>query len=166
MKSTLLRFRLSMPVLLLTVVPLAHAAQPFSGADKEFAGKVSQGGMYEVAASKLASGKAQSQKVKDIANTEVHDHDLVNSKLAKIATAAGIKVSGRLNSTFQQRLKKLSSVSGTDFDAAYIADMKEIHNNDEKLFAQEAVDGSGGFKPFAAETDMIVKRHIGTLAAQ
>ena len=41
--------------------------------------------------------------------------------------------------------------------------MKQIHDNDEKLFAQEAKDGSGDFKPFAAETDKIVKRHIGAL---
>ena len=52
-----------------------------------------------------------------------------------------------------------------DFDAAYIEDMKQIHDKDEKLFAQEAKDGSGDFKPFAAETDKIVKRHIGALDA-
>jgi putative membrane protein len=40
-------------------------------------------------------------------------------------------------------------------------EMAAIHDKDEKLFAQEALDGSGDYKSFAAETDPIVKRHIG-----
>jgi putative membrane protein len=31
------------------------------------------------------------------------------------------------------------------------------------LFAQEAIDGSGDYKVFAGETDLIVKRHIGAI---
>jgi putative membrane protein len=140
-------------------------AVPPSSADKVFAGKVSQGGMYEVEASKVAEQKAVAQDVKDVAVAEVHDHGLVNRKLKGIAESAGIAVAGQLNATFQQRLDKLKSVSGAQFDAAYISDMQEIHDKDEKLFAQEAADGSGDFKGFAAETDLIVKRHIGTLKA-
>ncbi len=134
-----------------------------SETDKTFTGKVSQGGMYEVEASKLAEGEAVAQDVKDLAFTEVHDHDLVNRDLKKIATASGVSVAGTLNSTFQQRLAKLEDFSGADFDRAYITDMQQIHDMDEKLFAQEAVDGSADYKAFAARTDLIVKRHIGAL---
>jgi putative membrane protein len=38
-----------------------------------------------------------------------------------------------------------------------------IHDKGEKLFAQEAIDGSDDYKSFAAETDPIVKRHIGAI---
>lgn len=72
-------------------------------------------------------------------------------------------MSSALNTTFQQRLEKLKSVSGPEFDAAYIADMEEIHDNDQKLFAQEAMEGSDKFKTFAHQTDLIVRRHIGAL---
>jgi putative membrane protein len=119
--------------------------------------------MYEVEASRLAERKADAQDVKDQASTEVHDHELVNAKLKRIATAHGITVAPLLNQTFQQRLAKLKNYSGTAFDSAYIADMDQIHDNDEKLFAQEAINGSAGFRPFAHETDLIVKRHIGSL---
>jgi putative membrane protein len=138
------------------------AATPASDADKAFVGKVSQG-MYEVEASKAAEQKAVAQDVKDVASSEVHDHELVNAKLKKIATAHGILVAAQLNAQFQQRLEKLKSNSGPAFDAAYIADMQQIHDKDEKLFAQEAMDGSADFKSFAHETDLIVKRHIGAL---
>jgi putative membrane protein len=54
-------------------------------------------------------------------------------------------------------------VPTADFDAAYIQDMEQIHDNDEKLFATEATDGSPAYKAFAHQTDLIVKRHIGAL---
>jgi putative membrane protein len=144
-------------------VSLLHAGEPASEADKVFVGKVSQGGMYEVEASKLAEQRATAADVKDVATAEVHDHDGVNEALKKIATAAGIDIATELNAEFKARLEKLSSTPPADFDAAYIEDMKQIHDKDEKLFAKEAEEGSESFKAFAHETDRIVKRHIGSL---
>ena len=156
-----------MKTLLLAALALAtpaalHAATA-SDTDKAFVAKVSQGGDYEVAASKVAAMRATAQDVKDQANTEVHDHTLVGAKLKRISAAAGVPIAPTLNPEFATRLAKLKANSKADFDAAYLEDMKQIHDNDEKLFAQEAQDGSGAFKTFAAETDLIVKRHIGSL---
>jgi putative membrane protein len=148
-------------LLLFTTLPLNAA----SDVDSTFVGKVSQGGAYEVAASQYAETRAQAQDVKDLAVAEVHDHTLVGNKLKKISAAAGIPIALTLNTEFQQRLDKLKSTPKADFDAAYLDDMKSIHDKDEKLFAQESNDGTGAFKAFAAETDRIVKRHIGTLNA-
>lgn len=153
---------LSLAAAFLIAVPAVNAA-PATDTDKTFVGKVSQGGAYEVAASKLAEQMATSQKVKNLALTEVQDHDQVNMKLKKLAAAHQIPVAPKLNAEFQQRLDKLKAISGAAFDAAYITDMQQIHDKDEKLFAQENIDGSADFKPFAYETDMIVKRHIGAL---
>jgi putative membrane protein len=147
----------------ISFVSALYAVDPWSEADRVFVGKVSQGGMYEVEASKVAGQKATAPDVKDVAVMEVHDHGLVNRELKNIATAKGIPVSPALNATFQQRLEKLKSVSGPEFDAAYIADMEEIHDKDQKLFAKEAMEGSDKFKTFAQQTDLIVKRHIGAL---
>jgi putative membrane protein len=145
------------------IAALLFAAAP--AVDTTFVGKVSQGGAYEVAASQYAVLHAQAQDVKDLASTEVHDHTLVGNKLKKTSAEAGISIAPTLNPEFQQRLAKLKSAGPADFDAAYLTDMKAIHDKDEKLFAQEASEGTGAFKPFAAETDRIVKRHIGALNA-
>jgi putative membrane protein len=154
---------LTMALAPISLVSVLYALEPASEADKVFVGKVSQGGMYEVEASKIAEQRATAPDVKDLAVMEVHDHSLVNSELKKIATEKGIPVSPALNATFQQRLEKLKTVSRPEFDAAYIADMEEIHDNDQKLFAQEAMEGSDKLKTFAHQTDLIVKRHIGAL---
>jgi putative membrane protein len=140
-----------------------YAASPATETDKTFVGKVSQGGMYEVEASKVAEMKAIAPDVKDQANTEVHDHELVGKELKKVSMAAGVPFASTLNPMFQQRLEKLKATPAAEFDAAYIEDMNQIHDMDEKLFAQEALDGSGDFKGFAGRTDLIVKRHIGSL---
>ncbi len=159
---------LSLLTLAACTVPVLDAAPAAafadaSAADKAFVAKVSQGGMYEVEASQVAATRAQAPDVKDLALTEVHDHTGVGSNLKKLCTGSGIPVSATLNPEFSARLAKLKSASPSGFDAAYIADMQSIHDKDEKLFAQEANDGSASFQPFAHQTDLIVKRHIGAL---
>ena len=150
--------------LALLLVPTAlQAFATASDADKTFVGKVSQGGAYEVAASQYAETKAVAPDVKDLAVMEVHDHTLVGNNLKRIAAATGIPIAPSLNAEFKDRLAKLKAVSAAGFDAAYVADMQSIHDKDEKLFAQEAEEGSESFKTFAHETDLIVKRHIGAL---
>ncbi len=138
-------------------------AAPSTDTDQTFVAKVSQGGAYEVAASKFAVQHATMPDVKDQALAEVHDHTLVGDELKRISTSAGIQIAPQLNPEFSARLAKLKSAVGPGFDAAYIDDMKSIHDKDQKLFAQEAMDGSEAFKTFAHQTDLIVKRHIGAL---
>lgn len=147
----------------LAITAGAWAAGTATDADKTFVGKVSQGGMYEVEAGKLAETRATAPDVKDLGVMEVHDHEGVNARLKKIAAATGVPVAGKLNAEFQARLDKLKAVSASEFDAAFVADMELIHDGDEKLFAQEAEDGSEAYKGFAHATDLIVKRHIGAL---
>lgn len=146
-----------------TALAAIAAADP--SVDSVFVGTVSQGGRYEVEASTLALRRATAADVKDLAAAEVHDHELVNAKLKRLADGAGIRIAPLLNTTFQQRLAILRASAPADFDKAFIADMKQIHDKDEKLFAKEAEEGSAAFKPFAHQTDLIVKRHIGALSA-
>ncbi len=134
------------------------AAQQASATDTAFVGKVSQGGMYEVEASKFAVERAKDPQVKQIAITEVHDHENVNGELKTLAAKESLPVAAKLNPEFSARLKTLEGAE--DFDAAYLKDMAAIHDKDEKLFAQEATEGTEAWKQFAAKTDAIVKRHI------
>ena len=149
--------------LAITTSGSALAQHTASATDKAFVAKVSQGGRYEVEASKLALQKSTTQNVKDAANSEVHDHELVNKKLKTISEAAHVSIAPVLSPDFTQKLEHLETLSGQEFDKDYMDEMAAIHDKDEKLFAQEALDGSGDYKSFAAETDLIVKRHIGAI---
>ena len=144
---------------------VAEAAQ-VSAADRAFVAKVSQGGMYEVEASKVAERKATERDVIDQSVTEVHDHELVGAKLKSIALSLGLPFPTALNAMFAARLAKLEALSGKAFDDAYITEMDTIHGIDVQAFAIQA---SGGTNPalvaFAAETVIVVRRHIGALHA-
>ncbi|MEX3630551.1 MAG: DUF4142 domain-containing protein [Burkholderia sp.] len=159
----------SAAVALLTsgLTPLAaHAAGgEVSDADCAFVAMVSQGGMFEVEAGKVAAQQGARQDIVDLGSTEAHDHQLVGAKLMAAAGAAGIEVDTQLNAAFTQRLDKLRGLPGPA-DDAFIAEMKTIHAADGADFAKEARDGSNpGLRAFAAETVRIVKRHQGALHA-
>jgi putative membrane protein len=163
MKASAIPFFSSLLALAITASGNALAQQTASETDKAFVAKVSQGGQYEVEASKLALQKASTQNVKDAANSEVHDHELVNKKLKTISEAAHVSIAPALNPDFTRKLDHLKTLSGKEFDQAYMEEMAAIHDKDERLFAQEAIGGSDDYKSFAAETDPIVKRHIGAI---
>jgi len=144
----------------------AQAADSFSGADKTFVAKVSQGGMYEVELGKLAETQGATQDVKDSGNTEAHDHMLVGNKLKSIVEKNGMEFPTHLNAEFQARLDRFKALPMDQFDAAYIEDMKKIHQADGAAFAREASSGTNpDLKSFAAETYRIVQRHLGELGA-
>ncbi len=145
----------------------ARAAAPISDADKAFVAMVSQGGMYEVALGTLAETRGATQDIRDQGNTEAHDHSLVGAKLKGIVTGAGLPFPDKLDAAFQARLDKMKALPGSDFDKAYIVDMKTIHEADGAAFAKEAVNGTNpDLKAFAAETHRIVERHLGEIDAK
>ncbi len=147
-------------------LPAFAAMGAMSMADKTFVATVSQGGMFEVVASQLAKKKAFTQNVKDQANTEVHDHQLVGAKLMRILAMNGVQVPTALNARFTAKVQALAMLSGSAFDNAYVAQMKTIHAGDGAAFAKEATVGTNpALRRFAAETVLIVKRHIGSLNA-
>ncbi len=139
------------------------AAVPASPVDAAFVGKVSQGGLYEVEAGKVAAIKGQTPFVKNFGVLESHDHEGVNAELKHIAGMTGIAIKPGLNAEFSQRLAKLKAVPAAQFDAFYLDDMKAIHNKDEGLFLQESQDGTASFKEFTHMTAVLVKAHLGWL---
>ena len=161
------RFSTLLAALTMAALPGAVlAADPVSAADQSFVAMVSQGGMFEVKAGEVAADQGSTQDIKDQGSTEAHDHKLVGDKLKSIATATGIPTADSLNTQFQKELDDLKALSGTEFDAAYLRDMDDIHKQDGAAFAKEAKSGANpALRAFAAETHRIVLRHLGELHA-
>ena len=142
---------------------ILQAAPAASDADQAFVAKVSQGGLYEVEAGKVAATRATMLAVKNFGVLESHDHEGVNSGLKRIAGMTGVTIKPGLNAEFSERLAKLKAVPAAQFDDYYVGDMKQIHNKDEGLFKQEAQDGSEPYKQFAQQTAVLVNAHLGWL---
>ncbi len=127
---------------------------------------VSQGGLFETLAGQLASTQGSTQDIRDQGNTEAHDHGLVGAKLQMIVDADGLTISSTPNAMFQKMLDNLAAQTGTAFDNLYLTDMGKIHDADGAAFAKEAARGMDPkLKAFAAETHVIVLRHIGEIKA-
>ena len=156
--------KISPAILVLIGMGSAAYAAAATPADRQFVGKVSQGGMFEVAAGKLATTKGSTQDIRDFATMEVHDHMLVGDKLKAISTSEGIAIAPSLNAEFSAKMTKLSALSGPAFDAVYMREMATLHDGDGAAFAKEgAGGGSPAFRALGMETHKIVQRHIGAI---
>jgi len=164
------RHRLALATALIVGAVCAAAAVDanagVSAGDRAFVAKVSQGGMFEVAAGGLAVVRGASQDIRDLGNTERHDHMLVGNELVSIVTPLGIPHATELNAAFSQKLASLKALSGVAFDRAFVAAMDDIHEKDGAAFAAEAAGGTNpALRAFAKETHRIVERHLGALHA-
>jgi putative membrane protein len=143
--------------------PGVATAQQASPADRAFVAKVSQGGMYEVEAGKVAAMRGTTPVVRNFGVLETHDHEGVGANLKRVANASGVTFAATLNPEFSARLAKLKAVPADQFDAFYWDDMKQIHNKDHGLFEQEAKEGTPSYHQFAHQTAVLVAAHLGWL---
>lgn len=153
-------------ILVLAIAIGAGTAPAATPADQAFVAKVSQGGMFEVAAGRLASTRGSTQDIRDFGFAEAHDHMLVGAKLKAISAREKVAFSPVPDTEFAAKLSQLAALSGSAFDTAYLSDMAALHDADGAAFAAEANDGgSAAYRAFGAETHRIVARHIGAIRA-
>ncbi|MFC5862101.1 DUF4142 domain-containing protein [Acidicapsa dinghuensis] len=141
----------------------AVVAQKASQTDRDFVAKVSQGGMYEVEAGKVAATRGTVAVVRNFGVLESHDHEGVGANLKRVANSSGVTFPNALNAEFSARLAKLKAVATDQFDSYYWNDMKQIHNKDHGLFVEEAQHGSASYQQFAHDTAALVAAHLGWL---
>jgi putative membrane protein len=107
--------------------------------DRFFALCASMENQFEVQLGQLAQQKAQDQKVKDIAQKVVQDHQAANQQLQQAAQGAGNwQLAKGLSPYHEQALKVFQSLSGKDFDQQYISHLKACHAAAASMYADEA----------------------------
>lgn len=128
--------------------------------DAKFAVDAANGGMAEVALSKIAEEKATAPKVKEFAKQMITDHSKANDELKTLAAGKNITLPSAPNEEKQKAAADLGGKSGSDFDKAYISQMKKDHENTVKLFedAQKEVKDAE-LKAFIDKTLPVVKAH-------
>jgi putative membrane protein len=130
-------------------------------ADAAFAMKAAQGGLAEVKLGKLAAEKASNADVKAFGQQMVDDHSKANEKLMSVAQAENMTLPADVNSKQQATYDKLSKLSGSAFDKAYVNDMVMDHEEDVKEFQKEANNGKDPqIKSFAQETLPVIQGHL------
>jgi putative membrane protein len=134
-----------------------------SASDRTFIKKAAQGGMAEVQLGKLATEKGSSEDVKKFGQRMVDDHSKANDQLKQLAASKGVDVPTSLNSKDEATKDRLSKLSGSAFDRAYMQDMVKDHTQDVSEFkkaSQTAKDPD--VKSWAAQTLPTLENHLKT----
>ncbi len=137
------------------------AEKMMKSADATFAMKAAQGGMAEVKLGQLAVQKAGNPEVKSFGQKMIDDHSKANDELKSAAAKDNMTLPTTLGAKDQALYNKLSSLSGADFDKAYMKAMVKDHEEDIKEFQKEASKGTNpGIRNFASTTLPTLQEHL------
>jgi putative membrane protein len=129
--------------------------------DRKFVMAAGMGGMMEVELGRTATMHAASDEVKQFGQRMVDDHTKANNDLMQVATQKGITLPTALDPKEQAEMTKLMSLSGAEFDRAYMKLMLKDHQKDVKEFQSEANKGhDADVKGFAATALPTLQAHL------
>jgi putative membrane protein len=136
-----------------------HRTTPNVGAEK-FIKEAATGGMAEVQLGSLAEQKASRDDVKAFGKRMVTDHTKVNDDLKSLASQKNVTVPSDLDAKHKAVYDRLSKLSGTQFDRAYVDEMLKDHREDVAAFKREARSSDPDVKDFASRTLPTLQDHL------
>jgi putative membrane protein len=143
------------------LVPSANAAMTISTADQGFILAAAQGGMTEVKLGELAATNGMRADVKEFGQMMVKDHTAINDDLKALATQKGVSLPGSLDAKHQVMVDKMTALTGSEFDDAYIKGMVKAHQKDAKAFKAESVaTQDADIKSFLDKSIPVVESHL------
>jgi putative membrane protein len=129
--------------------------------DRLFVHLAGTGGMAEVEASKLASGKAQNPAVGRFAKMMVDEHSKTNERLKALAGKAEIPLPPGLDPDHKAMLASLEKLSGAEFDRAYMQGQLIDHQKTAQILQWEMSNGQDAqLQRLAADTLPSVLHHL------
>jgi putative membrane protein len=147
----------------LGITPVAHGQSGTDATmfDKHFVTEALKGGMAEVQMGRLAEEKGESSDVKSFGHKMVEDHTKLGNQMKQVASQIGLSVPTSPTILEQAEIKKLSGLTGNDFDQEYIKAMLKAHEGDLKDFKKEADTGTSSVvKEAASQGAEVVSSHL------
>ena len=139
----------------------SRANSSLSAGDRNFMMKAAQSDVAEIAGGQVAKEKAASDSVKKFAEQMVTDHTKTGGQMKTMAQSRSVALPTTPSAKDQQDMKKLSAMSGADFDRAYMASQVRAHRDAVALFQKEAKSGKDAeLKSFAATTLPALQDHL------
>jgi putative membrane protein len=143
------------------LVSSANAETTVSMADTNFILAAAQGGMTEVTLGELASTNGMRDDVKEFGQMMVKDHTAINDDLKALAAQKGVTLPDSLDAKHQKMVDRLTALTGSEFDDAYIKGMIKAHQKDAKAFkAESAATQDADIKSFLDKSLPVVEAHL------
>jgi putative membrane protein len=144
-----------------TTGAMSGTAVAMTNEDKEFVSKAGMGGLAEVQMASLALQKASNADVKAFAQRMVTDHGMANNELAQMATTKGLALPTELAGEHKEGLDHLSTLSGAEFDKAYMKHMVEDHEKTVADFDKASTSATDSdVKAWAGQKLPTLKEHL------
>ena len=123
------------------LIALAASTTAIAG-DPQFFLKLSENGLAEIAAGKLAVSNSDRSSVRDFGAQVVQDHTASNELLESVARRSGERTARRVGNADGERLQRLSELQGGEFDVVYIQIQIDEHNRMIELLEDESRNGT------------------------
>lgn len=119
-----------------------------------------EGGMTEIAASKLAVTNSTNPDVVEFAKMMIVDHSKVDSSIQAIKDDELVTLKDSISGEHKLILDTLATKKGADFDKAYMAMMVKDHEGAVELFTGATTDKIIPIHYFAERTLPTIKEHL------
>ncbi|MDQ3712044.1 MAG: DUF4142 domain-containing protein [Acidobacteriota bacterium] len=129
--------------------------------DSKFMMMAATSDMNEITLSNQALSKSSNEDVKKLAQMMVDDHTKASEELKPIAMSKSVMLPTDADAKHKSALEKMSGMSGTEFDMAYLKMMVKDHEKAVSMFQKEANNGKDAeAKAFAAKTLPVLQGHL------
>lgn len=128
--------------------------------DRMFIKSVAQGNMAEVRTGRLALERSKDEKVRHIAQMLVKEHGQAQSDLAGTAKVVKVNLPRDVNPMQKRMYRRLSSLSGTEFDRAFMKGQVKAHYDTIAIFKKEMEDGQSSIvRNYASKYQPGIENH-------
>lgn len=128
--------------------------------DLKFAKTAAQGGIFEVKSSQIALQKSQNSQVLNVARRMVKEHSAANAELKTVAQDNQMTLPTDTDPKHKAIISKISGLSGTAFDKAYMGSQEKAHTDTVGLFEKEISTGkNAGLTAFASKNLPEIEDH-------
>lgn len=130
--------------------------------DKMFLTESAEGGLKEIQFAQLAQQKSTNDQVKNFAQQMITDHTQLNNDMLPFAQQAGLTPPTQLKPKDQAEYDKLSKLSGSAFDKAYVQSMVKDHHKDLKEFKAESASATDPTLKTTVQSGLkVIQQHTG-----
>lgn len=146
---------------------LAAPATQASMTEAQFVQIAANADAFEIQASQLAADRAARQPVKEYAAMMVRDHTATTNELTTLAPTLGLSApTPLLDADTQAKLDRLRSLSGAEFEDAYLDQQVAAHENAVQAFQAYANTGTAGpLRDWASATLPKLQTHLAAVQA-
>jgi len=129
--------------------------------DQTFVNKAVASDLAEINISRLAVKNSKDEGVKKFAQRMIDDHGKTSKELLDLVNKKSMKAPERMDAEHDRLAKKLTSLSGSEFDKAYVAGQVKDHEAAVALFESQSKDGKDDdLKAWAKKTLPHLREHL------